>query len=53
MSMITTQYVTISVRPATKSRLVSHGKKGEVFDDLLSRVLDGFEADKKRAEVTA
>jgi hypothetical protein len=52
--MITNEkYVTINVKAPTKARLVSHGHKGEVFDTLLNRVLDGFEAEKKRVEVTA
>jgi hypothetical protein len=37
------KYVTISVMRLTKERLIARGRKNEVFDQLVNRVLDAYD----------
>jgi hypothetical protein len=33
---------TISIKRSTKERLMEFGRKGETYDDILNRVMDGY-----------
>ncbi len=36
-----TEKTTIQIKKSTVTRLKSYGKKGETYDDVLNRLLDG------------
>jgi hypothetical protein len=36
------ELTTISIKRSTKDRLMEFGKKGDTYDDILNRVMDGY-----------
>jgi len=40
IKVVPSKYIMIPVFPETKERLMSYGRKGETFDQLLNRLLD-------------
>lgn len=41
------RYTTIPLFPKTKERLKKHGKKGETWDQVVNKIIDVFEEEKR------